>query len=108
NSDYDLVLIITDENLKEKSVCIRQAEKHISSNTIIAVNTESFPLEVIQESSNFPERIIGVNWSEPAHTTKFMELIVNGKTDERQVDRLFYIAKKEWQKDPYVVSGGKG
>lgn len=104
----DLVLVLTPEDLEEKKACIQQIEEYVPPGSPIAVNTESFPLNLLQEDCSSPDRIVGVNWSEPAHTTKFLELIINAVTNEELVSRLLHWARDRWQKDPYVVSGGEG
>jgi len=103
-ADYQIGIAITGENLKEKIAAIRDLEKKLFTDSIIAINTESIPISLLQEACNYPERLIGVNWAEPAHTTYFLEIIINAKTNKEAADDLFNLAKKQWNKDPYLVS----
>ncbi|MEO6705797.1 MAG: 3-hydroxyacyl-CoA dehydrogenase NAD-binding domain-containing protein [Ginsengibacter sp.] len=101
--DYKLAIAIIDENLLKKKAMIHQLEEMLPLDSTIAINTESIPLSILLEGSNHPGRIIGLNWVDPAHTTYFLELVTNSNSDEILVDRLFSLAKKCWNKDPYVI-----
>lgn len=105
-SDARIGIVITGENLAEKRLMIQQLEKTLSKESIIAINTESIPLNALQESCEHPERLIGLNWVEPAHTTFFLELIINNNTNKNLADNLFDLAKIYWNKDPYLISNG--
>jgi len=106
--DHKLGIAVTDENLFEKRSVIRRLETNLLPGAVIAVNTESIPLSVLQEGCVHPERIIGLNWVEPAHTTFFLELIINERTVKRLADDLFDLAQKSWNKDPYLTSHDVG
>ncbi|MEO5997696.1 MAG: 3-hydroxyacyl-CoA dehydrogenase NAD-binding domain-containing protein [Chitinophagaceae bacterium] len=105
---YKLVVVVTGENVLKKRKLIQKLEEKIPANSILAINTESIPLSVLQKGSKNPERIIGVNWSEPAHTTYFLELIANDKSNTVMVDNLFQEAKLFWNKDPYIIFNDLG
>lgn len=100
---YQLTIAITNESLLEKKEMISRLEERLPTDSAIAINTESIPLSTLQNGSNHPERIIGVNWVEPAHTTYFLELITNSQTDKVLADHLFHLAKRCWNKDPYII-----
>ena len=92
----------------KKKLLIRELEKKLPAGSVIAVNTESIPLSILQEGAIHPERIAGLNWTEPAHTTYFMEIIANAKNDSSLVKHLAHEAKTYWGKDPYIISGDLG
>jgi len=103
----ELVIISTPENLAEKKKWIHLADQKFESDVTIAINTESTFLSLIQEGGRYPQRILGMNWTYPAHTTLFLELIANDVVDPALVCRI----KKDaecWGKDPYLVSGESG
>lgn len=106
--DVGLVIVYTDENEFQKKTLIEQLERAVSPDTLIAVNTESIPLSVLQQGSRYPERILGVNWTEPADTTYFLEIIANEKNNPEWVDGFCERARANWQKDPYVVHSDRG
>lgn len=102
-----LVILVTPESLEKKQDLLRRIEGCISPEIPILVNTESFSLDEIREGRSCPERILGMNWVRPAHTTLFAELIVFPETSSELVDELVDLMKGSWKKDPYVVYQGK-
>jgi 3-hydroxybutyryl-CoA dehydrogenase len=101
---HQLGIAITSEDLEEKKAVVQQLEKQLPSNSVIAINTESIPLSTLQADCCHPERLIGVNWVEPAHTTYFLEIITNDQTNKDLAEDVFHLAKTFWNKDPYLVS----
>lgn len=99
---YRVAIIITAENIEDKKTYIEKVEKNIDKNIIIAINTESIALSSIQKNAIYPSRIIGANWSEPAHTTYFLEIITN-QSNPKELVEGFYQLSKSWQKDPYIL-----
>lgn len=106
--NYRLTLVITKENLFHKRSVIQQLEEVLPSQSVIAINTESIPLSAIHQDTVHPERIIGLNWSEPAHTTYFLEIITNESNPKELVNDFYATAKLFWKKDPYVLNKGNG
>lgn len=100
--EYSLAIAITEEDLFIKRNIISQLEKELSPAAIIAINTESINLDVIQHNAVRPERIIGLNWTEPAHTTHFLEIISNATVKKGLTSQVNDLAKG-WNKDPYIV-----
>jgi 3-hydroxybutyryl-CoA dehydrogenase len=103
-ASHKIGIAITSENLVEKRAIIRQLEKILLPGSVIAINTESIPLGMLQETCDHPDRLIGLNWVEPAHTTFFLELIVNARTNNKLAEDLHELAKIHWKKDPYLIS----
>lgn len=101
-----IVIALTRENLQNKKSIIHHIEGFSSKDTIIAINTDSISLDKLQEDSGFPDRIIGLNWTEPAHTTFFLELVTNTLTLKEYVERVLLLSKSYWDKNPYIVSCG--
>lgn len=101
-------ILVTEENLSVKKQQIARLEELLPKDTLIAVNTESISLADLQEGTSAPERILGANWVEPAHTTLFLEIISNEVTSKQLVDDLYQTARDIWKKDPYVIHGNSG
>lgn len=101
-----IVIILTNEDLQIKKAIIHQVEVFSGKDTIIGINAGSIPLDKLQENAVSPERIIGLNWTEPAHTTSFLELVVNTVTSKNYINKILSISKSNWDKDPYIVSCG--
>ena len=100
---FKTVIVITDEDFGEKKSWISKLEKVMAATSIIAVNTESIPLSKLQAACNNPERVIGLNWTEPAHTTYFLEIIANETSNKELATSLASEAKQNWGKDPYII-----
>jgi 3-hydroxybutyryl-CoA dehydrogenase len=99
---------ITGEDLSEKRSVIQRLEEKLLPGSVIAINTESIPLSLLQKDCRQPERVLGLNWVEPAHTTFFLEIIINAKTDKEHAGGLSHLAKNSWNKDPYIMSHDTG
>jgi 3-hydroxybutyryl-CoA dehydrogenase len=100
---FKTVMVITGENVEEKKSWISSLEKVLPATSVIAVNTESIPLSELQAICKNPERVIGVNWTEPVHTTYFLEIIANKISNKELAEHLAREAKQNWGKDPYVI-----
>ncbi len=98
-----IAIIITQEELAVKQDKIRQLEDKLSADVIIGINSESIGLDVLQQNTKKPGRIIGLNWVEPAHTTRFLEVISNQSVKENITDQICRLAQLRWKKDPYMV-----
>jgi 3-hydroxybutyryl-CoA dehydrogenase len=106
--DASLAIIICPEILEVKLQAIKSLEAILSPLSIITVNSESIDLSCLQKGSLSPERIIGLNWVEPAHTTCFLEIITNQTTNRDLVEQLRQRAIDRWSKDPYIIEGETG
>ncbi|SEJ58690.1 3-hydroxybutyryl-CoA dehydrogenase [Dyadobacter sp. SG02] len=104
----NLVILVTAEDQGIKQAWIKRIEEKVPAGTLIAVNTESIGLDILQENALHPGRIIGLNWTEPADQTYFLEMIANETTNASEVTHLEEIARTAWNKDPYVIRGNAG
>ena len=106
--DFQLAILVTNEVLEQKRFGIQQLESLVPQEALIAVNSESISLSKIQELANRSERIIVANWTEPVHTTFFLEVISNEKTSSDLLSSFLSMARTGWQKDPYVLNNDTG
>lgn len=97
-----LAIVITPEKESEKIHTLKKVTDTIAGDVIVAINTESISLKTLQQSCSNPQRLIGLNWSEPAHTTSFLEVIETELSSETAAE-IIKLAKTHWGKDPYVV-----
>jgi 3-hydroxybutyryl-CoA dehydrogenase len=97
-----LVIAITHENEALKKELLKQLNPFISNEAIVAINIESIALEALQSDFDAPERLIGLNWTEPVHTTFFLE-IISAADSEEAAKEISILAKLFWSKDPYIV-----
>jgi 3-hydroxybutyryl-CoA dehydrogenase len=104
----ELAILVTGEDFVVKKRAVEQLERVLSATAVIAVNTETIGLDLLQKEAAFPERIIGVNWTAPADQTFFLEVIASEVTNPVHTDRLMQVATDFWNKDPYLIRGNTG
>lgn len=90
------------EDIETKKEAYRQVEEAVPPDTIIGSNTSAIPVSLLQRDAIRPERFVGIHWDEPAHVTRFMEIIAGEKTEKKYTDRVMALARK-WGKEPSLV-----
>ncbi len=100
--DAKLVLECTIENLDVKKSVFEKVEKVIDENALLTSNTSAIPISVLQKHTRYPKRFLGLHWAEPAHTTRFLEIICGDDSDVGQGEYLQKLALK-WRKEPILV-----
>ncbi|HKR27111.1 MAG TPA: 3-hydroxyacyl-CoA dehydrogenase family protein [Acidobacteriaceae bacterium] len=95
----EIVIESITEDLKVKRELLQRVEQIISPMCIFATNTSAIPVSLLQEGAKHPERILGLHWDEPAHVTRFMEIIPGQATAPEYLDRAAELAL-EWGKEP--------
>ncbi|MGH9328792.1 MAG: 3-hydroxyacyl-CoA dehydrogenase family protein [Terriglobia bacterium] len=97
-----LVIESATEDLHIKREIIHNLEDVLSSRAIIGTNTSGLPVTDVQRGARHPERILGIHWAEPAHITRFMEIICGGQTAIRFARRVLTLARG-WGKEPSLL-----
>ena len=95
----EIVFESVTEDLDLKRELLRKVEKIVGADCILASNTSALPVSLMQEGAAHPERILGVHWDEPAHVTRFMEIIPGEKTSPECMTRVAELASS-WGKEP--------
>jgi len=90
------------EDLPVKYEVFRKIEAVVSPETIIGSNTSAIPVTTLQRGASHPGRFIGIHWGEPAHVSRFMEIICGDQTEMRFVERARELSER-WGKEPSVV-----
>ncbi len=75
------------EDLALKRKLFAEVEKHVAPNAIIASNTSSFPITLLQAGRRHPGRYIGMHWGEPAQMMRYLEIIPGRHTTRSTVRR---------------------
>jgi 3-hydroxybutyryl-CoA dehydrogenase len=70
------------EDIATKEAVFDSLEALVPPATVIATNTSAIPISQLQSRRKYPERFVGMHWAEPAHATRFMELIRGEKTSD--------------------------
>ena len=73
--DVDLVIEAVPENMELKQQIFSQLEEMVPPHAILATNTSGLPISAIAESTNCPERIIGMHFFNPVPIMKLLEII---------------------------------
>lgn len=92
--------IYEDETWKREA--LQRVEDTVGARTIIGCNTSAIPIGELQREARYPQRIAGVHWAEPAHVTRFLEVIQGEATAPATVRRILALARA-WGKEPTLV-----
>ncbi len=90
------------ENLETKNIIFTEMEGAVSRNTVIASNTSSLPITLLQAERKHPERIIGMHWAEPAQIMRYLEVIPGRQTSARTI-KLTKALGEHCGKEPTVL-----
>ena len=90
------------EDLPAKKEALAKIETVVASDALIGSNTSAIPVSILQAGTLHPERILGIHWAEPAHVTRFMEIICGDRTTPENADRAVRLARA-WGKEPTLV-----
>jgi len=98
----EIVIEAITENIAAKKELFCNLEKVLSQDAIIGSNTSAIPVSFLQEGLSRPERLLGIHWAEPAHITRFMEIICGNKTDIMFAEKIYNLAAN-WGKEPSLI-----
>jgi 3-hydroxybutyryl-CoA dehydrogenase len=101
-ADRTLVIESIFESLEIKQEALRKVEEVVSAETLIGSNTSAIPVSILQAGAKHPERILGIHWAEPAHVTRFMEIICGKETRIDLAEKVAAMAHL-WGKEPSLV-----
>ena len=101
-ADREIIVESIIESLETKKQVLRRVEEAVSPKTIIGSNTSAIPVTTLQEGTLHPERILGIHWAEPAHVTRFMEIICGRQTRPENAERVLALARR-WGKEPSLL-----
>ncbi|HWB85854.1 MAG TPA: 3-hydroxyacyl-CoA dehydrogenase family protein [Bryobacteraceae bacterium] len=83
--DCPFVIESVREDLKLKRGIFRQLESAMQPRAVIASNTSSIPISVLQKGRRHPSRFIGMHWGEPAEILRYLEIIPGKQTSAETV-----------------------
>lgn len=101
-TDHGIVIESIVENIDQKKIVYQELEKVLSPTAIIGSNTSSIPVTILQSGLSNPERLLGIHWAEPAHVTRFIEIICGTGTDIKYAQAVFRLSET-WGKEPSLV-----
>ncbi len=86
------------EDLELKRELYDKIESAVAEDIVIASNTSSLPISVLQNGRKCPARFIGMHWGEPAQIMRYLEVIPGDQTSDRTINstlRLGTLCGKE-------------
>lgn len=90
------------EDIELKRSIFREVEAVVPPATIIATNTSAIPITLLQKNARHPDRFVGIHWDEPAHITRFMEIIPGDATAPESVERVTALTS-HWNKEASIL-----
>ena len=99
---HEVVIESIIESVEEKRSVYRRLETVLSTTAIIGSNTSAIPVTVLQEGLQYPGRVLGIHWAEPAHITRFMEVICGDQTELSFAEKVIVLAES-WGKEPSLL-----
>lgn len=100
-ADCGFVIESVNENLKLKQSVFDEIERVVATDAVIASNTSAIPISVLQQKRKHPQRFVGMHWAEPAHATRFLELIRGEATSDETMRRAEELGRR-LGKDPTI------
>lgn len=82
------------EDVTAKEAVFDELEARVSASIVIATNTSAIPISQLQQRRKVPARFVGMHWAEPAHATRFMELVRGAQTSEETLQVTAAMARR--------------
>jgi 3-hydroxybutyryl-CoA dehydrogenase len=98
----EIAFEVVTEDLAAKRAVFAALEAILAPDAIIASNTSAIPITLLQQGLAHPERLFGVHWAEPAHLTRFLEIIAGDASEPARGEALHALAA-HWGKEPTLV-----
>ncbi len=83
----ELVIECVREDLALKRSIFTELEAIVPARTVLASNTSSLPISLLQRGLRRPGRIIGMHWGEPAQIMRYLEIIPGKLTTRTTVSK---------------------
>lgn len=99
---HEVVIESITESVDAKKSVYRNLENVLLPTAIIGSNTSAIPVTILQDGLKNPERLLGIHWAEPAHITRFMEVICGKDSDVKYAQRIIKLAES-WGKEPSLL-----
>jgi len=100
--DCDFLIESVFEDWAVKRSVFAELETVLPADAPIASNTSALSITQMQRGLRHPGRLIGMHWADPAHVTRFLELIRGEETTGATYERAAKLARA-CGKDPSLV-----
>lgn len=102
-SKCDFVVESIAEDLAAKHEVYDKIEQQVGPAVPIASNTSAIPITELQQSRRQPERFLGMHWFEPAHATRFLEIVPGEQTSSATMQAAADLARR-CGKEPSILN----
>ena len=92
-SNADLVIEAVPEIMNLKQEIFQKLEQVTPSHSILATNTSGLPIRTIAESTNCPERVIGMHFFNPVPIMKLLEIVKHDSCSNNTIEVAQSISK---------------
>ncbi len=92
-ADCQFVIESVIEDMDTKQEVFDQLESLVTPDVPIASNTSALPISHLQQGRKHPQRFLGMHWAEPAHATRFLEIIRGEQTSDAALETAAGLAK---------------
>jgi 3-hydroxybutyryl-CoA dehydrogenase len=93
-AEAQIVIESISENGLHKKELLSRVEAAVDRTVPIGCNTSAIPISILQQGAKFPKRILGIHWAEPAHTTRFLEVICGTGTSPAVARRVLALSRR--------------
>ena len=105
--ECDIIIEAVPEDIDTKKIVFKELSKYCKKDTIFATNTSSISIDDIAESTDRPEKFIGMHFFNPVSRMDLIEVVVGNKTSE-ETQKWILNFSYELQKIPIVVKDSPG
>lgn len=105
--NVDLVIEAVVEDLEIKRTVLRDVEKRIREDAVIATNTSSLSIVDLAKGLVHPERFVGMHFFNPVNRMPLVEVIAGPKTSQEAVAAVIDLTRR-LGKTPIVVNNCSG
>jgi 3-hydroxybutyryl-CoA dehydrogenase len=106
-SECDLVVEAVPEQLQLKRDVFAQLDQIVKPDAILATNTSSLSVTEISVATEYPRRVVGMHFFNPAQVLKFVEIVRTVVTEDSVVDDIKALAER-LGKLPVVIGDKAG
>ena len=102
----DMVIEAVFEDSEIKDTVLREIDRNVNKNTIIASNTSTLPITDLANSVADQKNFLGIHFFSPVHKMNLVEIIKSEKTDQGTVAAAFDFVR-QLKKTPIVVNDAR-
>lgn len=106
-NDCDIVIECIYENSNNKKEILKNIEKNISEDTIIATNTSSISIDSLATDLKHKDRFLGIHFFSPVQKMNLVEIVKGKETENSSVIKALKFVK-DLSKIPILVRDGQG